>query len=235
MAAIIVAPRFNGPPDSGNGGYSAGVIAQAIGESVRVRLVQPIPIDSPLEISSNAGGGWDVHATRPSERTLIATATPHIPIVDVPAAPSWVEALGASKHFSGFAQHSFPHCFVCGPRRHEGDGLRIFPGSIPGTNMLAAPWQPHASLADDTGRVRTEFIWAALDCPGYFAACSPTMALLGEFSVQVDRRPRSGETCVVTAWPIAAHGRKYTAGTALFDADGKCSAVGIATWIALKN
>ncbi len=235
MTRIVIDSRFNGPPDSGNGGYSAGLIAQAIGEPVRVRLAQPVPIDRPLDVTANAAGGWDVHGTLPSGRALIATATPHVPRVEVPAAPSWIEALGVSKHYSGFAQHSFPRCFVCGPQRQDGDGLRIFPGSIPGTNLLAAPWQPHASLADEAGWLRPEFIWAALDCPGYFASCSPAVGLLGEFSVQIDLRPRCGETCVVIAWPIATHGRKHTAGTALFDADGSRCAVGIATWIELKK
>ena len=41
--------------------------------------------------------------------------------------------------------------------------------------MLAAPWVPHASLDDGTGRVATEFLWAALDCAGAFAVmATPT-------------------------------------------------------------
>ncbi|HEY6641743.1 hypothetical protein [Povalibacter sp.] len=235
MTTITIASRYIGPPDSGNGGYCAGVIAEAIGEPVRVRLAQPVPIGTAMEVAKNATGGWDVHAYLAQGRTLIATASPHQPSAEVPSAPAWIEARGVSQHFSGFAQHGFPTCFVCGPLRAEGDGLRIFPGSVPGTAVFAAPWQPDESLAGADGRVRPEFIWAALDCPGYFATCSPAVALLGEFSVRIDHRPHSSESCVVTAWPIATHGRKHTAGSALFDADGRCSAVGVATWIELKK
>lgn len=232
MPQIVIESRFNGPPGSGNGGYSAGMIANACGESVRVRLAQPVLIDRALTVAANAAGGWDVKA---HDETLIATATPHVPMIDPPPAPSWIEATGVSQHFIGFAHHSFPHCFVCGTARAQGDGLRLFPGSVPGTSLLAAPWQPDASLADANGYVRPEFIWAALDCPGYFSSCSPQVALLGELSVRVDRRPRAGDACVVTAWPIAVHGRKHTTGTALFDVEGRCCAVGVATWIVLKQ
>ena len=40
---LCIDRRFNGPPDSGNGGYSCGLIAVAIGKPVKVRLVQPVP------------------------------------------------------------------------------------------------------------------------------------------------------------------------------------------------
>ena len=31
MDSIVVPPRFNGPTDSGNGGYTAGLLAAALG------------------------------------------------------------------------------------------------------------------------------------------------------------------------------------------------------------
>lgn len=233
-ATIQIAARFNGPPDSGNGGYCAGMIAGAIGTTVNVRLVQPVPMNRQLEIASSSPSSskdrWEVRAGN----ELIATAATHVVKADVPEAPSWVEAFGASRHFAGFSKHDFPTCFVCGPAREPGQGLRIFPGSVPGTQLLAAPWRPDGSLADGSGKVRPEFIWAALDCPGYFASVSPRPALLGELSVHIDRTVRIDEPCVVTAWQIQADGRKHRTGTALFNADGERCALGVATWIELK-
>lgn len=229
-ATIQIAARFNGPPDSGNGGYCAGMIAGAIGTTVNVRLVQPVPMNRQLEIASSLGDRWDVRAGT----ELIATAATHVIEAEVPEAPSWIEAFGASRHFAGFSQHAFPTCFVCGPAREPGQGLRIFPGSVPGTPLLAAPWRPDGSLADGSGNVRPEFIWAALDCPGYFASLSPRAALLGELSVHIDRTVRIDEPCVVTAWQMQADGRKHRTGTALFNADGQRCALGVATWIELK-
>lgn len=230
-ATIRIAARFNGPPDSGNGGYAAGMIAGAIGTTVNVRLAQPVPMNQDLAITSRENDRWEVHAGS----GLIATAAAHVVQADVPQAPSWVEAFGASQHFAGFSQHVFPTCFVCGTAREPGQGLRIFPGSVPGTPVLAAPWRPDQSLGDASGRIRPEFIWAALDCPGYFASLSPRAGLLGELSVHIDRTVRVDEPCIVTAWQIQADGRKHRTGTALFNADGERCALGVATWIELKS
>ena len=41
------------------------------------------------------------------------------------------EAVAASATYPGFSAHPFPTCFVCGPERAEGDGLRLFPGRLP--------------------------------------------------------------------------------------------------------
>lgn len=228
---IQIAARFNGPPDSGNGGYAAGLIAGAIGTKVNVRLARPVPMNRDLAITPCASDRWEVHAG--SE--LIATAATHVAQADVPQPPSWIEAFGASQHFDGFRRHVYPTCFVCGPQREAGQGLRIFPGSVPGTPLLAAPWRPDDSLADGSGNVRPEFIWAALDCPGYFASVGPRPGLLGELSVHIDRTVRIDEPCVVTAWQIQVEGRKHRSGTALFNADGERCAVGVATWIELKS
>src|SRR5262245_46645389 len=178
---IHIASRFNGPPESGNGGYSCGLIARTIGQPVRVRLQQPVPLNQDLVIEPGAAGQWEVHAG--SE--LIATAAIHEVKAEVPQAPSWVEAFGASQHYAGFAAHNFPSCFTCGPARVQGDGLRIFAGAVPGTNLLAAPWRPDASLADADGRLPPEFVWSSLDCPGFWATCSASVALLGELAVDV--------------------------------------------------
>jgi hypothetical protein len=47
-------------------------------------------------------------------------------VVDLqaPKAPTWEQAVEASRSYLGFHTHSFPGCFVCGPARPG--GLRIF-------------------------------------------------------------------------------------------------------------
>ena len=67
-------------------------------------------------------------------------------------------------------EHPFPACFVCGPDRAPGDGLRIFPGPLADRPLWAAPWTPDPSVTDVGGRVRPEVVWAALDCPSGIAA-----------------------------------------------------------------
>lgn len=231
MSTITIARRFNGPLDSGNGGYCAGMIAAAIGADVAVRLHQPIPLDRALAIAESDGDRWEARAGE----TLIATARVAAVDTQVPEAPSYADALAASKRYAGFQQHSLPTCFVCGPQRKPQDGLRIFPGAIEGAPVFAAPWNPDSTLDDGSGKVRPEFMWAALDCPGYFATAYPALALLGELAVRVERRLRIDEPCVVVGWSIDRDGRKHRAGTALFADDGERCAVATATWIELKK
>jgi hypothetical protein len=225
--SILVASRFNGPPSCGNGGYSAGLIASAIGESVAVRLHRPVPLERELVLGQGSGDKWEVRAGD----DLIASARMATVDIDVPAAPSYAQALDASRHYAGHEHHDLPHCFVCGPERKRHDGLCIFAGRVAGTQLLAAPWVPDETLDNGERKVRPEFIWAALDCPGYFASAYPSFALLGELAVHIDRLVHIDEACVVVAWAIGQEGRKHRAGTALFDEDGERCAVGVATWI----
>ncbi len=102
---------------------------------------------------------------------IVADARP-VPLeLDPPAPVALSDAQTASLR-SGFARHPFPMCFGCGPEREPGDGLRLFPGSVTGRNVIACPWRPNAALANENGLVRTEFVWAALDCPTAFAPTS---------------------------------------------------------------
>jgi hypothetical protein len=231
LPTISIARRFNGPPQSGNGGYVSGLIAKAIGETLQVRLLKPPPLDEPLTIEPSGGHTWQLlHSSG-----LIATASSTTITEQVPDPPPYIEALGVSKHYAGFHEHIFPTCFVCGPERARGDGLRIFPGTLPNSTVVAAPWLPDTSLADANGKVRPEFIWAVLDCPGYYAstACG-RRSMLGELAVHIDRSVHVDEPCVVIGWPIKVDGRKHRVGTALFDEDGERCAAGVATWIELK-
>jgi len=153
--------------------------------------------------------------------------------LEVPRAPDYLSAMDASRRYAGFADHTFPGCFVCGPGRARGDGLRIFAGPCAdNAGMVAAPWVPDAALGLADGKVCPEFMWAALDCPGYFAARNDGgIMFLGEFTAHVDRRVHVDEPCVLIGWPISHQGRKYQVGTALFDEDGELCARALATWV----
>ncbi|MGE0115444.1 MAG: hypothetical protein AB7T07_11265 [Steroidobacteraceae bacterium] len=232
-AQIRIDSRFNGPPDSANGGYVCGLMAAAVNQPLSVRLYKPPPLDTDLRLLfDTVSGKW--HLKR--DEQLIAAANVSHVHAHVPKPPSYVEALDASVHYTGHQHHIFPSCFVCGPQRAVDDGLRIFAGKLPGSNIVAAPWLPHASLADGSGKVRPEFIWAALDCPGYFASVMPgRTALLGELAVHIDRSVHVDEPCVIIGWQILIEGRKHKVGTALFDEDGERCAVGVATWVEMAE
>ena len=154
-----------------------------------------------------------------------------------PAAPSFAEADEAAKSYPGFVRHTFPRCFVCGPQRENGDGLRIFPGSIASRPMVAAPWVPDPSLQNGTDMVQPEFLWAALDCTSAFAVLpipEGKAIVLGELCARIDHSVTPNEKCVVIGWPLQIDGRKRIAGSAVFSSSGQPVAVGRATWIEVE-
>ena len=225
----MIERRFRGPEDSGNGGYTCGLIAAAAGfGTAEVTLRRPPPLDRPLELVREDDRVW----VRDGE-TLVAECEPAQVELEPPGPVSVEEAERAAELYPGHRQHAFPTCFVCGPARDRGDGLRIFAGPSRG-DVAAAPWTPDASLSDEDGLVRPEFVWAALDCPGAIAVGYPERGetLLGRFAVDVLSRPPVGEPHVVVAWPLGEDGRKLYAGTALYDASGNLRAIARATWIA---
>ena len=231
LARVTIAARFCGPPGSGNGGYVAGLLAGfASGDAVDVRLRLPLPLDVALDVAAAADGGVELYAGA----ALLATAAPCELELEVPAPPTLAEAGAAALGYPGTRRHVFPGCFVCGPARAPGDGLRVFTGLVRDGEhrTVAGAWQPDASLAGTRGRVRPEFMWAALDCPGYFAVMPDDRAmLLGRFIGRIERNIEVGERCVVLAWRVDGAGRKQRAGTALFGADGACVARALSTWI----
>jgi len=228
LESISIIRRFCGPPESGNGGYVAGMVANLAGRPVSVTLRKPPPLDVPLAVRRLSDHRLELRR----DGQVIVEAEPGSVALEVPVAPSYLEALNASRSYLGFKVHPFPTCFVCGPQRARGDGLRIFPGALPASGLLAAPWLADESLSAEDGKIRTEFMWAALDCPGWFAAQDDgRVMLLGRIAAQIDRRVHAAESCVVVSWRIGAEGRKHYVGTALFDEDGECCARARATWI----
>jgi hypothetical protein len=231
LTTLTIASRYKGPPASGNGGYVCGLIAVTVQADLRVRLLSPPPLDTPLELEPEGDGAWVLaSAAGPVARAVAGRLE-----LDVPGPPQYVQAVWASQHYPGFREHAFPECFVCGPHRRRGDGLRIFPGMLD-TGIVAAPWLPADNLDGGDGKVAVEFLWAALDCPGYFAVSGGRRVMvLGEMQAHVDRRVHVGEPCTVIGWKIGAEGRKHYAGTAIFDEDGELCARARATWIELEK
>jgi hypothetical protein len=228
MRTLSIARRFCGPAASSNGGYFAGLVATAVSRTVTVRLLKPPPLESELSVTEDADGALTV---RHGEE-LIGEARPAVLRLDSQPAPDYLEAVEASRHYAGFRYHRFPTCFVCGVGRVRGDGLRIFAGPLPERALVAAPWVPDASLDGGDGKVRAEFMSAALDCPGYYAvAPDDRMMLLAEFTAHVDRRVHIGESCTLIGWQIGSSGRKHEAGTALFDGKGELCGRARALWI----
>jgi hypothetical protein len=217
---VIVPGRFNGPPDSGNGGYTCGLVAGLLGGVAEVTLRLPPPLDRELEVVRD-----DVRLEVRDGGRLVAEAGPVELEVDVPAPVSVEEAERASEHYAGFAHHAYNTCFVCGPNRT--DGLRVYAGPVEGREgLVATPWTPPED-------VTPELVWAALDCPSGWAVddFQREGVLLGRMATEIDRLPSPGEPHVVIGWRVGEEGRKRFAGSALLTADGEVLARSRSTWI----
>ncbi len=235
--------RFNGPPDSGNGGYTCGLVAQALGgdRPVEVTLKAPPPLDRPLTVARDDG------SVRVSDgETLIAEGR-HTEVDVTPPALVPLDRAAEAESKGPFlgADHPFPSCFVCGPHRDEGDGLRIFAGPVDGTvsdgkPVFAAAWTPDPSLAGADGVLPAEIVWAALDCPTSGPVANDPERpgflpiVLGRLAARIDRPVVAGEQHLVLAWEISVDGRKRSAAAGLFTSGGDLCAVSRALWIELR-
>ncbi|MFJ6198282.1 hypothetical protein [Micromonospora sp. NPDC092111] len=215
---MIIESRYNGPPGSGNGGWSAGVFAGAYGDvrPVQVTLRRPPPLDTPLTLAG--GDVLDPDGRLVAELRPAGELPDPVPPVDPPTAKI------AAKAYPGLVDHPFPGCYVCGP--DHPDGLRIFPGRLP-DGRTAAPWRAPE-------RVTTPTAWAALDCPGGWAVIAPGRPyLLGRLTALVDALPEPGEECVVTGAVVGTEGRRAVVHTSLYGSTGALLGRARATWIAV--
>ncbi len=229
---IVIDKRFRGPPDSGNGGYSCGRLARLIGDRATVRLMAPPPLETPLEVRRD-----EKHLFLMDGDKTVARAAAHDGLgLSIPPLPERAELLRAADRFRGHTEHFYPTCFVCGPARETGDGLRLFAGPIDDNSAAAALWQPGADLSDENGLVRSEFLWAALDCPGAYSFAAPETGaiLLGELSAEILEPVPAGKPVSVLAWEIDSSGRKHRTGTALFNEEGKLLAQAVGIWIEIS-
>ncbi len=231
---VVIPRRFRGPENSGNGGYSAGAVAAALGLPLgpaEVTLWRPPPLDVRLPAVLDADG-----VRVESAEGTVAEARPAPLELDIPEPVGRDEAAEASHDCPWLVDHPYPQCFVCGTERP--DGLRIFPGPVAGRRVAAAPWVPDATVCADDGGVRPEVVWASVDCPSLFGyGCFdewPTLMLLGRFTARVLRLPRRGEPCVVMGWALGRDGRKYDTAAALHTAEGELLAASRALWITLR-
>lgn len=243
---LVIPVRFCGPRVSGNGGYTAGLLAERFAKHphprpecpvVEVTLRKPPPLETDLTVEHGEDG--------PTTRlllgdTVVAEARctdEELAAVDEVSPAAAAEAMAS---YPGLRSHPFPRCFVCGPERDEGDGLRIFPGPV-GDRRVASVWTPHASLAEasdllDPGvqRVSLGTAWAALDCVGGWSTdLEGRPAVLGQIAARVDALPVIGEPHVVMGEELAVEGRKTFTASTVYDSDGRIVARARHIWIAV--
>jgi hypothetical protein len=235
---LVVASRFRGPARSGNGGYTCGALAAlapAGWPTVTVRLSQPPPLDVAMAVTRTEGLLVAYHDGAEVARATGADRDPEpVPPVDLGTAAA------ATAAYPGLTSHPFPTCFSCGTGREPGDGLRIFPGPV-GDGRVAATWTPDPSVAGDwheyrdaTREVGHAVTWAALDCPGGWAAdIGERLMVLGTMTARLYSLPAVGTEHVVVGEPRGESGRKRISAASLYDAEGRLVGTAEHVWIAV--
>jgi hypothetical protein len=222
--SVSIPSRFNGPLQSGNGGYCSGVVANLLKGAAEVSLRRPVPLDRPLSVMCENDGSVRVF----DGEALVAEARGATEFeLEVPAAVSLHEARVASERYRGLQDGVFSRCFVCG--RARTDALGVFAGAVEGRELVASPWTPPAWTADAAGNVLPEVVWAVLDCPTYFASYMNgelPLSVLARLTARIDPPPiAAGVEHVVMAWPLQIDGRKRHAGSAVLAPDGEVLAL----------
>jgi hypothetical protein len=214
---VTIARRFRGPLHSGNGGYSAGLLAAFVDGPAEVTLRLP-PLERPLRVVELEG-----RLALLDGEAVVAEAQPAAVELELPAPPTLEQAREAEARHVHFGSETFAECFSCGYR--PDDGLCIHVGPVDDSGLHAAPW-----TARD---VSAPVVWAAIDCAGAYAVGGPGRGevVLGRMAAEIGRLPEEGEECVVVAWPLGEDGRKLHAGTALFGRGGEPLAWARQTWI----
>jgi hypothetical protein len=228
--SVVIGRRFRGPNLSGNGGYTAGLLAEqfSFDSAVEVTLREPPPLEKHLDVVRADNSARMMLANILVAEARIAEQTP-APVAVV----SMAQARNGMDRYARLGFHPFPNCFTCGPAREEGDGLRIFPGPV-SEGVVASVWIPHPSLTDERGAIPRPIVWAALDCPGGWSAITKERPMvLARMTARIDSAPTVGEPHIVVGVLRRHDGRKSHVATTLFDADRRVLAMTEQMWIAV--
>lgn len=237
---FVVERRFEGPPGSGQGGWSSALFAERLPYPATISLRAPIPFDRPLRIEATGDGHRlvdDAQQATGDEPTVIMAARRWTPDVPDTAAVSIESARSARDAFATFVvPHPVPDCFSCGTR-HDTMGVHACPLD---DGRLATDWTVPAWADDESST--TAALWAALDCTAaFYVGFVPEIrrVVTVQYAVEVVRPVTAGETLALVAWPgdhePAWDGRKRGACSVAFDESGAVRARARSFWVSLPS
>lgn len=167
MDSLTIPPGCNGPRLSGNGGYVGGALAAAFTSkfggdgTVEITLRAPVPIDRALQLVPDNKNGGEALMLRDGATLVCEARAGSLAHLKPPPAPTdWAEVMRRGRHGGSPVESDYGHCIVCGRGRAVGDGLRVWGTSGPQPGYSLSCYIPHANHADDSGRIRPEFVWA---------------------------------------------------------------------------
>ncbi len=145
MQRMVIEQRFCGPPGCAHGGYLSGLLARHSDRQLRVRLLQPMPLQRAAGARTRRGRRARAQAAasgcwRAACRTSLDLA--------VPAAPDYLRALEASRNFIGFTPSRLSDRASSAARSARAATVcASLPARCLATDLVAADWVPDASLS----------------------------------------------------------------------------------------
>ena len=239
-ARIVVERRFEGPPGSGQGGWSSALFAQHLPYIPTIALRAPIPFERPLRVEAAEDGHRLVDDQQPGPDggpLTIMTARPWTPDVPDTDPVTIATARAARSAFATFVvPHPVPDCFSCGTRS-DTMGVHACPLD---DGRLATDWTVPDWAVDDSSS--SAALWAALDCTAaFYVGFVPEVrrVVTAQYAVDVLRPAVAGETLALVAGP-GDHpgdwdGRKRGACSIAFDAEGLVVARARSFWVSLAS
>jgi hypothetical protein len=233
---VVVDSPYCGMPGVGHGGFTAGLAAERLpGQLVEARFLRPPPSATPMRLRAAQQGLELLDGDN-----VVLQLHPVTLALEVPEPPTMRQAEYAAMANLEISARPSPTCITCGNERAPGDGLRVFVHPIDAREIVAGAWTPHENFGDASGHLAERFIWAALDCPTFWAidaAYDVDVPLVtARLAVSILQRVPVDQPLIVMAWPIAERSnRLWVSGAAIVTPEGRPLAVARATWIANRT
>lgn len=130
-----------------------------------------------------------------------------------------------------------PVCVCCGADVPGEEGRRVHAAPVSGFSGVAAARRPPVAFAAGDGTLPEAIVWTALDCPGQFAWLVEGVrtGLLGRRTARVLGPVPAARDYLIRGWCLENEGRKYFAGTALPDTEGRVHAFSRQGWIGRRD
>lgn len=229
---LTIPSRFQGVQGKGQGGHAAGLLAEHIRGPATADFFVPIPLDRPLQLR-----GDDARLELLDGDALVLRVRARGENLAVPDPVTVADAADAQRRSPVWDHPMVSDCYSCGTVPGT---MEVHPGPLTGKPGYATTWTPPEWAGDGAGQVLPRHVWAAIDCPAGWCAGMQDggrfrPAVTGSMTVQVLGQVPMGLTYAISAWTEPWKGRRVSAGTALFDATGRCLAVSSSVWIALPD
>jgi hypothetical protein len=218
--SITIEARFRGSADSAQRGYAAGAAAALTEGSVEVRFRQPVPLDR--DLLTEAVSDEEIGVFSGSDLVMEVNQSDELSI-DIPVDDDVIDAIFARGAVVSHDGQEHDHCFGCSLTRSDGLGIATRP--VGATGVWGTTWTPDQSLPSTDGFVNDEIVWAALDCPGSFAASEPSnetsahpkVPSLRAMTVQIREHVRVGEPFAILGWRVDRSDEAVECGVAIVD------------------